>query len=373
MNDTSFFDVPSEQSRIKIKIVVDYFKSWSSIIDNKWNKNIPMGYVDLFCGPGKYNDGSESVPLQLINYVMNNPPICERMYFLFNDVNEDSLDNLRNCVSIIAKDNSLVDHIVFSNRMIEFNTAQRFHIKDENMPILSFVDPFGYKGLTIDLINKLIQNRGSDCIFFFNYNRINMALSNNNIFDAHLNGIFGSRTQELKQALKGLTPNQREPKILEALVEALCQGNSNYVIPFKFYSKEMIRTSHFIVFVTKHPMGCKVMKNIMYNNSAKDADGVASFEFKDSNNFSNEYEQLSIFNRPFDSLCSELLEYNQSYSVQEICDKYDKDFKSRFVGRNVKDALIKLEADGKISVFNRKIKTRKGKTCMPDNSVIQVI
>ena len=277
-----FFDSPSEQSIIKIKIVFEYYKTWTSIIKCKWDKSIPMGYVDLFSGPGKYSDGTDSVPLRVIKYTLADQNLRDRMYFFFNDGNEDNLYNLKNNIEECVGSDAFMEQIEFSNHIIDINTSSRFLISNKNMPVLSFVDPFGYKGITSDLIEKLIQNNGSDCIFFFNYNRINMALSNNTFFDEHLAGLFGEKGMaQLKGMLADKKPAEREPIILEALIESLCTNRKNYIIPFKFYCKEMRRTSHFIVFVTKHPMGCKVMKNIMYSNSAKDSDGVASFEFKD--------------------------------------------------------------------------------------------
>src|SRR5207248_10024637 len=38
-----------------------------------------------------------------------------------------------------------------------------------------FVDPFGYKGLSLQLVNSVIKDWGCDCVFFFNYNRISMG------------------------------------------------------------------------------------------------------------------------------------------------------------------------------------------------------
>ncbi len=46
------------------------------------------------------------------------------------------------------------------------------------VPTFFFVDPWGYKGLSLRLINSVLKNWGCDCIFFFNYTRINMGLEN---------------------------------------------------------------------------------------------------------------------------------------------------------------------------------------------------
>lgn len=267
MNTDIFFDSPSEQSKIKAKIVSSYFMAWSRVMCNNWSSSSEIGYVDLFSGPGVYQDGSESVPLLLVKDVLNNPRLLNRMWFLFNDQSEDNINNLRQHIKNADIDNKLDKRIQYSTKTVDEAFASDIRINAQG-PILSFVDPFGYKGLTIDLISKLINNNGSDCIFFFNYNRINMALSSNTKFDEYLESIFGgTKVSSLKAELSGLSAEEREPIVLNALVASLKNNNANYVLPFKFYRTDMVRTSHFIIFVSKHKRGCSIMKQIMYANN----------------------------------------------------------------------------------------------------------
>lgn len=376
VNNDFFFDSPSEQSKIKARIVTSYFSAWSKVMCHNWPSSTEIGYVDLFSGPGVYQDGSESVPLLLVKEVLNNSELLTRMWFLFNDQSENNINDLKKYIKNVDVCDILDKRIQYSTKTIDEKFASDIRINAQG-PILSFVDPFGYKGLTIDLISKLIKNNGSDCIFFFNYNRINMALSSNTKFDEYLGSIFGAtRVSSLKTELKGLTAEKREPIVLNALITALKDNNANYVLPFKFYRTDMVRTSHFIIFVSKHKRGCSIMKQIMYANSAKDADGVASFELHDLRNFGGEYEQLSFFNRPLDSLRNEIYtDYKgKTVRVKEICEKYDTDILNHYVSRNVKDALIRMEEAGQIVVENgRKIKYRNGKLTMPDNAILKII
>ena len=63
------------------------------------------------------------------------------------------------------------------------------------VPTLFFVDPWGYKGLSLRLVNSVLKDWGCDCIFFFNYNRINMGLSNPFVKE-HMNALFGEERAE---------------------------------------------------------------------------------------------------------------------------------------------------------------------------------
>lgn len=63
MSTSDFFDEFREQSLVKTEIVTKYFGAWAKImisLAKKRNNNI--AYVDLFSGPGRYKDGSESTP-----------------------------------------------------------------------------------------------------------------------------------------------------------------------------------------------------------------------------------------------------------------------------------------------------------------------
>ena len=62
-DNAAFFFKQTEQSAVKARIVASYFSAWAGVIQ-KWDS--PMGYIDLFCGPGKYDDDKDSAPLLIV-------------------------------------------------------------------------------------------------------------------------------------------------------------------------------------------------------------------------------------------------------------------------------------------------------------------
>ena len=181
-DNNCFFADQTEQSAVKAHIVSSYFSAWSRVIQ-KWDT--PMAYIDLFCGPGKYGDNNLSAPLLIIESTLENPKLLNKMRFVFNDCDSNNIASLKKSIMQIDTNGILSQRVQYYNETVEAGFHNRLRIP-KNMPALSFVDPFGYKGLTLNLISYLISNSGSDCIFFFNYNRINMALSSNTKFDEHL-------------------------------------------------------------------------------------------------------------------------------------------------------------------------------------------
>lgn len=59
---SSFFYEQKEQSYIKTEIVTKYFSAWSKVIISSPYVN-RIAYIDLFAGPGKFEDGALSTPL----------------------------------------------------------------------------------------------------------------------------------------------------------------------------------------------------------------------------------------------------------------------------------------------------------------------
>src|SRR5207253_1588115 len=130
------------------------------------------------------------------------------------------------------------------------------------VPTLSFIDPYGYKGLTATLVKAIGKDWGSDCIFFFNYRRINAALTNDN-FRRHMNALFGiERVDRMRAALKAMRPALRVDYIMEMLAEALRAEGFSYMLAFRFKDDNGTRTTHALVYVTKDPKGYGIMKNI---------------------------------------------------------------------------------------------------------------
>jgi three-Cys-motif partner protein len=137
------------------------------------------------------------------------------------------------------------------------------------VPTLAFIDPWGYKGLSLELVNAFLKDWGCDCIFFFNYSRINAGLSNPMVRE-HMAALFGEeRADRLREELDPMSSAEREATIVNELALALKQYGHRYVLPFTFKSESGKRTTHHLILVTKHFRGYEVMKDIMAKSSSE--------------------------------------------------------------------------------------------------------
>jgi hypothetical protein len=226
------------------------------------------------------------------------------------------------------------------------------------VPTLFFVDPWGYKGLSLQLINSVVKDWGCDCIFFFNYNRINMGLSNDAVKE-HMNALFGKvRADQVREKLNKLNPQERELSVVEAICEALKEMGGQYVLPFRFRHEIGNRTSHHLIFVSKHVKGYEIMKEIMAKESSEQMQGVPSFEY---NPATLQQPLLFELTRPLEELESMLLDKfpGRSMTMKEVYDQHHVG--KPYISKNYKTALGNLEAQNKIVADPPANKRRKMK------------
>jgi three-Cys-motif partner protein len=255
MATDTFFDESREQSRVKAEIVEKYFDAWAGIITATQTRLRPdadnrIGYVDLFAGPGRYKDGAISTPLRILQKAITKPVYAERLLAIFNDKDSTNVRSLESAIDELPDIAKLKTRPVIWNEEIGDHIAASF-AEINKIPILAFIDPWGYKGLTLRLVESFLKDWGCDCIFFFNYARINAGLTNPFVH-AHMCALFGeARAAKLRDELTPMDPKTREATIVNELALALKDFGHRFVLPFCFKNESGKRTTHHLILVTK--------------------------------------------------------------------------------------------------------------------------
>jgi len=343
----AFFEQSSDQSRVKAAIVANYFWAWAKVIlpSAKKTSNPRIAYIDLFAGPGRYSDGTMSTPLLILQKAIADPDMRQMLVTVFNDRNSNHSNSLDAAIAALSGIDSLKYKPQVNNYEVGAEIVKQFE-QMSLVPTLFFVDPWGYKGLSLRLINSVLKDWGCDCIFFFNYNRINMGLPNEAV-DEHIDCLFGKeRADKLRAKLQGLAPEERETAIVEELAEALQQLGGKYVLPFSFLNDEGTRTSHYLIFVSKHVRGYEIMKQVMASQSSKADQQVPSFSYCPAR---RKYPLLFELTRPLDDLEQMLLDEfaGRTMTMRQVFDAHHVG--RPYLAKNYKAALLKLESDGKIT------------------------
>lgn len=348
----NFFDDTFEQSIVKATIVEKYFDAWAAIItgaQNKYRNGGKIGYVDLFAGPGRYKTGAISTPLKVVERAI--AKYRDRFVSIFNDKDEDNVGSLKREIEALAGYDTLLHKPKIWNSEVGEEIATKF-ASITKIPILAFIDPWGYKGLTLKLVDAFLRDWGCDCIFFFNYSRINAGLSNDKV-KAHMDALFGEeRAAELRTQLEPMGPQAREATIVDALARALKAYGHRYVLPFCFKNDQGTRTKHHLILVTKSFKGYEVMKEIMAKSSSGEDQGVASFTYCPAD--STRQQLLFELNRPLDGLRAALLSdfAGKTLSMRQIYEAHSVD--RPFLARNYKTVLKEMELAKQITTQGRK-------------------
>ncbi len=345
-----FFREQQEHSEIKAAIVSDYFSAWSGVMIGVQKRYPDRGqtlvYMDLFSGPGKYDDGTESTPLLIMRQAIEKPDLRDRLVAIFNDKLEKNAAALDGALKALPGiDNLKYQPQVFSSEVDEKVVKQ---LESRRWPpTFLFVDPFGYKGLSLRLISSVLKHWGCDCVFFFNYNRINPGLANENV-SKHVDEIFGeARANKIRRRLETerVRPNDRESFIVDEMKLALEEECGKFVLPFRFRAPDGARTTHHLFFVSKHFLGYSIMREVMRTHSHK-SEAVGKLEYNPA-----DARLPSLFNllRPLSDLEDMLLTDCAGKSFKNR----DELFESHSVGKpyvikEYKEVLCRMEKEGKV-------------------------
>jgi three-Cys-motif partner protein len=339
-----FFDERSDQSEVKARIIQKYFYAWANVVSpSAKQREGKIAYIDLYAGPGRYKDGAASTPLLVLEHAIGDPSLREMLVTLFNDADQNHTATLQAEIDAIPG----IDKLKFAPQ-VNCNEvgadAEKFFNETKLIPSFSFVDPFGYKGLSLKIVNGVIKDWGCDCVFFFNYGRINAGITNKKV-EPHMEALFGAdRAQKLRILLADKSPDQREALILEELSDAIRSMGGEYVLPFRF--KRGKRTSHSLIFVSKHFKGYEIMKDIMVRESSTDDQGVASFAYSPADASTPLLFSLA---QPFDKLLEGLPKEfaGESLTMLGVYKQHSVD--TPYIKKNYKAALRTLEIEGKLT------------------------
>ena len=131
-----------------------------------------------------------------------------------------------------------------------------------------------------------------------------------------------------------------------------------YVLPFRFKNARGTRTKHHLIFVSKHPLGYKIMKNVMANESSSAEQDVPTFEYSPA---SKRQPLLFELARPLDDLEDMLLDEfsGRTMTMDQVYESHN--YGRRYTDKNYKDVLARMEVTGKIKARPPHTKRRKVK------------
>ena len=341
--DEDFFTERADQSEVKARIVSKYFAVWASIIATQTMRSDgKLAYFDLFAGPGRYQDGSASTPLMVLSEALKNPKLKAGLVSIFNDEDENHTKTLESEIAKLPNIGDLKFKPQVYRGAIDATAAEYFE-KTNLIPAFFFIDPFGYKGLSTSLIRAVIKDWASECVFFFNYSRINAGVTNKLVLN-HMQALFGEDNLVALQERIKIPSANREALILEHLALSMTNIGAKFVLPFRFRNNKGSRTTHHLVFVTKHQLGYEKMKDIMARESSWYDQGIPSLEYSPA------FEGMGrLFESARDKLEDELTEAFKGRTISMINVYHEHNPGRPYICKNYKDALNHLARARRVS------------------------
>jgi three-Cys-motif partner protein len=351
--ENNFFEHQSPSSRIKAKIVAEYFPKYCKILLKK--PQCEIRYLDLFAGPGKYKDQNHSTPLLLANTCANDPILSQKVRLLFND--NTYSDQLKKNFCDQFPTGTFLFEPRFGDKTVGEDEVIKEYLTKKTpspnpYPTLLFFDPWGYKGIDTLILSKFLSNWGNEIFLFVNIKRIHAAIENDK-FDELMFSLFPTTFEKLKKDRKyTASVHQRLKLIMDNLASEFEKAVSGklFTCAFKFQEEDSSATSHYILHITKHQKGYALVKQIYYDfdniGAVLENDGNYTFDAKKMGNSVN-----SLFNFGDQNVASLSKILEEKYKGKTISAKdlfEDHHPSTKWSGSHYLKALRNMTDKGKI-------------------------
>jgi three-Cys-motif partner protein len=268
--DREHFEDYREQTQVKHSILAAYLPAYYNILKGS-NKNLV--YIDGFAGPGSYTqtgtgkefDGS---PIRALQLIADNKDFSSKVSTIFIEADDVLFKQLKRKVDDFCNKHPHVRkpicrHGTFADQLNEILSGIRIILA----PTFLFVDPCGVRGTSFDTIRAVMENPKCEAFIFFNVDGIRRIAGLPELSSV-LVELMGSeaRAKALHEKLgQTYDAGERERMILSEYCKALSEEMGvRYIVSFRVEHEAQMRTSHYLIHASKHPLGFRIMKDVMW-------------------------------------------------------------------------------------------------------------
>lgn len=341
-------------SRVKSEIAAKYFKVWTDVL--KWRSQ-RLCYLDLYAGKGTHDNNEPSTAIRIIGMACKDSILQEKLIVILNDVKQTYCQKTESVIMKYGYRRALTQEIKIINKRVDLQFAEALG-ELPHVPTFCFIDPYGFKGLSLELIRAVTKDWGCDCLLFFHTSGINRNMLNpENAQDMAL--IFGKDRHSKMVALSNSKFVSRENMVLEYFRNAVTEECCKYFLELRFNFPNSRRLSHHLILLTKKDRGLHLGKEVMSKYSLRE-DSIPSYIYVDGCEKAGDQWNLIGSGGPMDQLKEELMTMfgSMKISVKRIYDSYNSSG-GRCTKRNVKHSLQLLEEEKKIMLSPQDGKKRR--------------
>lgn len=354
-SDRQHFEDYRAQTQVKHEILAAYLEPYFRIV-GKTNKNLL--YIDGFAGPGTYmradtHEVFDGSPLLALKLIAGDATFSKKVNAIFIEVDNYLYSQLEKAVTDFAKANPHIRKPTTVCGTFAEGVQKLLEKASGNLaPTFLFVDPCGVSGTSFDTIKSVMACKSSEAFIFFNIDGVRRIAGLSKVSDV-LVELLGSRKRavELFAALQTTGDvAKRERIILESYRQALREDMGvKYTIPFRVESEEQQRTSHYLIHASNHPLGFKIMKEVMWNRGHSET-GQGDLQFVQA----SRTDYIPLFDPRYD-VKKEIV--NALAAGPQCVDLFYSDWVIRpddlLCQSAYKQVLLELEASGEIEVLGK--------------------
>lgn len=212
---SEFFKKKRNASEIKSEIMNKYFNAWCGIIlfGQRLKTIKTVLYIDLFSGPGYYDDGDPSTPIKVLHSIFKSTgfrwDLNNSVQTFFNDSDKAMVATLQQNIEKLPYYDKLIHKPIILNEDANYELLTRLLKTDH--PALTFIDPFGYS-FSQRMLLLSVKEWGSDLFMLFNFNRIRSAVKNSTV-DILMQEIFGDRLDHIRDFIAQIVMQKKEKNL----------------------------------------------------------------------------------------------------------------------------------------------------------------
>lgn len=350
------------QTEMKHSILQLYLNPWMKKISKV---DSTLVYVDGFAGPGIYPDGSEGSPLiamDMADKVLGMRGVEHRVdefRCIFVEKDPENYNSLEHAVKNKEKevDNRIKPTCIpgkFENWATDFIDAHEF---SSPPPGLVFIDPFGYSGIPFEVVSDLFQlrDRSFELLITFMAGKMAQWMEDEN-HQIAITTTLGTDSwrEEVTPDLSKDNRAERFSSIYQRQLKSV--AGARFTMPFEMIEEKKRQTCYYLIHVTNHMEGLKIMKENMFNAGADD-----QFAYLGPDHSGYEDDQVSFS------------KFGAKSDLEERIEEFAELLHDRYAGRSVpfdeileetldenvfklthyRQAFDMLKGNGKLSVTHR--------------------
>lgn len=270
--DSTVWDL-DPHTAAKHKILQRYLQAWLPIISTFKKAN----YIDGFAGPGIYSKSEEGSPIIALRAAIEHKiSIKAEINFIFIESRRDRTRTLKNILH--ERFSAIPENFKWYVECAEFTSSVggvldgMEHRGAKLAPTFAFLDPFGFKGLPMELIRRILAYRSCEVLITFMEGFVNRF--NDELKEEALDELY--ETEEWRKCRNISEPESRKNCWIELYEKQLKEfAEAKYVRSFEMEAATG-QTLYYLVFATNHPKGMEVMKEAMWA-----VDPTGSYYFSD--------------------------------------------------------------------------------------------